>query len=347
MILVTGATGMLGNCVVRELIDRGESVRVLCRPSTSRAAIEGLQVEVHAGDLSSDSIVASAVAGCSAVVHSAALIHIGWQKLAESREVNVAGTQRIIAACRQSGAKLVHVSTVDTLLAANSIDRPINEQDPRPQSFAEAQPTVDASQSQWVAIGKPKLPCAYVISKFEAEQSVRAAAAAGVHAIIVHPGFMLGPFDWKPSSGRMMLEIRKPPLLIAPRGGCSVCDARDVAAAIVNAIDRGQVGESYILAGENLTYQHLWQTMLAEMGLQRKVLVGGPMVVAVGKAIDAANRLCGFREGDVNGAIIGMGNMKHYYDSTRAERELAYLRRPLAETMHDAWEWLRAHHGTP
>lgn len=85
MILVTGAARNVGQLYCPRVNQPGRrGALVLCRTSTSRAAIEGLQVEVHAGDLSSDPIVERAVAGCSAVVHSAAFIHIGWQKLAES-----------------------------------------------------------------------------------------------------------------------------------------------------------------------------------------------------------------------------------------------------------------------
>lgn len=335
MILVTGATGLLGNCIVRELLSRGEKVRVLCRTNTSLEAIEGLKVEIHRGDLSNDAILGQAVAGCSAVIHSAAMIHIGWQNLAASREVNVEGTRRLIRACQLHSAKLIHISTVDTLLSALDVSQPISETSPRPVDSKAAE-----AKYTWLAYGVPKVPCAYVVSKQEAEQEVRRACEQGLQAVIIHPGFMLGPYDWKPSSGRMMQQIRIAPLLVAPAGGCSVCDARDVAQATVNAVTMGQSGESYILAGENITYQHLWQAMLDVMEVRRRVLVGGRPIVWIGKLIDGANRWLGLRERDINGAIIAMGHLLHYYDSHRSERELNYHRRPLDETLRDAWQWL-------
>ncbi len=333
MILVTGATGLLGNCIVRELLSRGELVRVLCRQKTSRKAIEDLNVEVIDGDLSKADVIDRAVSGCSTVVHAAAMIHIGWQQLEQSREVNVEGTRRIVAACLKHNAKLVHVSTVDTMLAAHGIDRPITEADPRP---------ANTEAATYSAIGKSKVPCAYVISKTEAEQVVRDAVPAGLHAAVVHPGFMLGPYDWKPSSGRMMREISKAPVLFSPAGGCSVCDARDVAAATANAIHLGKPGQSYILAGDNLTYQQLWQQMLVAIGKPRRVRVARQQFFRrVGKVIDTANRTLGLKERDLNGAMLNMGNLFHFYDSSRAVRELNYQRRPLETTMHDAWEWLK------
>ena len=334
MILVTGATGLLGNCIVRELLSRNESVRVLCRKGTSRKAIEDLQVDIHDGDLSNADVIDQAVRGCTAVIHSAAMIHIGWQQIAESREVNVEGTRRIVQACRKHHAKLVHVSTVDTMLAASSVDQPITEAEPRPSSFV--------SSNQQPGRGRFKLPCAYVTSKTEAEQVVRDAVADGLQGTVIHPGFMLGPYDWKPSSGRMMREISKAPILLAPSGGCSVCDARDVAAATVNAIELGQSGKSYILAGDNLTYQQLWQKMLAAMGKRKTVRVASRQFLErVGKTIDFANRTLHLKERDLNGAMIGMGNLLHFYDSSLAVRELRYQRRPLESTLQDAWEWLK------
>jgi len=332
MILVTGATGLLGNCIVRELLHRGEAVRVLCRQNTRRTAVEDLPVELHDGDLSSAAVIDRAVHGCSAVIHAAAMIHIGWQNLEPSRAVNVEGTRRIVQACNRNGAKLVHVSTVDTLFAATGLERPITEADPRPTDGP-------------CKIGVSKLACSYVISKQEAEYLVREAAADGLHAVIVHPGFMLGPYDWKPSSGRMLLRVRQAPVLVAPCGGCSACDARGVAAAAINAIAQGKSGESYILAGENLTYQQLWQQMLAEFGIRRSVYVARRRFLQrVGRTIDLANRTLHLTERDVNGASIGMGNLYHYYDSSRAERELNYQRRPLATTIRDAWQWLKQYH---
>jgi dihydroflavonol-4-reductase len=262
------------------------------------------------------------------------MIHIGWKFLQESREVNVEGTRRITAACIQHKAKLVHISTVDTMFAATGANRPINEADPRP-AFDPAK--VNFPQ------GVAKMACSYVISKTEAEQVVRDATANGLHATIVHPGFMLGPYDWKPSSGRMMLQISKAPILLAPSGGCSVCDARDVAAATVNAIERGANGQSYILAGDNVTYQQLWQLMLSEFGKVRTVRVAGrKFLEGVGRVIDATNRGLQLTERDLNGAMIGMGNLFHFYDSTKATQTLNYQRRPIETTLHDAWAWLSA-----
>jgi dihydroflavonol-4-reductase len=321
MIFVTGGTGLVGNCVIRELVCRGLPVRALCRKGTPRKCFDGLSIEIIEGDLNDTAVLRNAIAGCTAVIHSAALIHIGWKRLEESRNANVVGTQNIVAACIEHGARLIYVSTVDTLPAAISMDSPIDE-----------------SGSGGVA----KTPCTYVISKREAEQVVgKAVQDQKLDAVVIHPGFMLAPFDWKPSSGRMMLEVTKAPVALAPSGGCSFCDARDVAHGIVNAIDQGNAGDSYILGGVNLTYQDLWTRMLRTAGKNRRVHTARPFLNVVARLFNALGPLIPIREGDINGAAIEMGQLFHYYSSAKAERELGYTRRPIDETLSEAWEWLQ------
>jgi dihydroflavonol-4-reductase len=271
--------------------------------------------------LNNTQVLQQSIAGCAAVIHAAALIHIGWTRLDESRQVNVDGTRNVVAACLEHHARLVYVSTVDTLPAATSAESPIDE----------------ASTN-----GVPKTPCSYVISKCEAENVVRDAVVhQGLDAVIVHPGFMLAPFDWKPSSGRMMLQVNQTPFAFAPSGGCSLCDTRDVAHAIVNAIERGQTGQSYILAGENISYRDLWIRMMKIAGRSPRVRCFPHLLNFVAKVLNRFNPLLPFRENDINGAAIAMGQLYHYYNSAKAERELGYTRRPISETLADAWDWLK------
>lgn len=320
MIFVTGGTGLLGNCIIRELCRREIRVRALCRPQTPRTAFEELDVEIVQGDLEQPEVLDSAIADCQAVIHAAAMIHIGWKRLSEARRVNVEGTGHIVQACLRAKARLVYVSTVDTLPAAVDAQHPI------------------AEGASVTGIAKPR--CNYVVSKSEAEALVVNACLQGLDATIIHPGFMLGPYDWKPSSGRMMLEVHRAPIVAAPPGGCSICDARDVAAAIADAVSLARSGEHYILAGENQSYVELWRHMLDTTGRRRRVIPLGKRIRWIGSGIDLFNRTGLVREGDVNGASIQMGSLFHYYDSSKAERELKYSRRPLDQTLKTAWEWL-------
>ena len=321
---MTGGTGLLGNCIVRELCERKLPVRVLCRQAEIPESLAGLPVEIVKGDLDASNLSESVI-GCDVVIHSAAYIHIGWQKLEQSRQINVEGTQRIIDACSKANAKLLHISTVDTLPAARRIDAPITE-------------LGKCSDGQE---GVPKVECSYVISKREAEGRVDEATRKGeIESVILKPGFMLGRYDWKPSSGRMMLEVSKAPIVVAPPGGCSVCDARDVAKGVVNAFDAPS-GQKYILAGENMTYQSFWQQILRTVGSSKKAFKLGPFARHTSVVLDWFNNIAKRPEGDMNGASVKMGYLGHYYDSSKSVAELGYVRRPLPETLDDAWHWLK------
>jgi len=318
--LVTGATGLVGNNVVRELLHRGLEVRVLVRQPHDPRPLEGLQVERFSGDVRDVEAVRAACRGVSHVVHSAARVHIGWTEWDEQRAINVDGTRHVAQAARAEGCKLIHVSSVDAL-GVSSRERPADEDAPH----------------------DGKIPCSYVITKREAEAAVADEIARGLEAVLINPGFMLGPWDWKPSSGRMLLAVAQRFTLIAPVGGCSVCDVRDVASAIVNACDVASPGRRYILGGANISYYELWQRLAKVTGGRSPRLRTGPLIrLLAGRSGDLAAWLTG-REGDVNSAAVAMSSLFHYYDSSRAHNELNYHNRDLTTTIEDAWQWFREH----
>ena len=155
---------------------------------------------------------------------------------------------------------------------------------------------------------------------------------------------MLGPWDWKPSSGRMMMALSKGWKAIAPSGGCSVCDVRDVAAATIAALGKDVLsGREFILGGENMTYLQLWADMARRFGRRAPVMRAGPIQRWVAAtAGDLMGRI--FDEPEFNSAAVKMSAQYHWYDSSRAERELDYQARSVQQTLDDAAEWVRAKH---
>ncbi len=320
--LVTGATGLVGNNVVRLLVDRGVPVRVLSRPGSPQAdrAFAGLPVERVEAPLDDEAALDRAVAGTSVVVHSAAVVHIGWKRLDEMRAVNVEGARRVAAAARRAGARMVHVSAIDAL-GRNADGRLTDEETP---------------PGGWVE-------CSYVITKREAEAAVQAEIDRGLDAVIVNPVYMLGPWDWKPSSGRMLLEVATGLGLLAPGGSNDFVDVRDVAAGILAAIDRGRTGRRYILGGHRRTYLEAWRTFARAAGVWPPLgTVPRPLVRLIGRGGDLWGAIIG-REPDVNSAAVEMSLLHHVSSCRRAEEELGYTYRPLEETVAEAWDWFVAH----
>ncbi|TWU59832.1 dTDP-glucose 4,6-dehydratase [Rubripirellula tenax] len=329
-IFLTGATGLLGNTIVRHLaVHRpGDVIHALVRRPPEPKIFEGMDVqfvEADLGDAATYPAIAEAIQHCDVVIHAAALIHIGWKRLNASMQVNRDGTAAIVDACLAHEKPLVHVGTVDTLALGNR-SAPANEDTP-----------LDANGE--------KTQCSYVVSKRAGVDVVMAGVRRGLRAVIVHPGFMLGPWDWKPSSGRMIVEVARTWRPLAPSGGCSICDPRDVAAGTIEAMDgivEGRIdsGRQYILAGENWTYFELWREIAARTGAGKPVMPAGPGQRWIGSIVAGAMQKWSEKEGDFNTASLELSSQIHWYDSTRAHDELGYRIRDPHKSLDDAVDWI-------
>jgi dihydroflavonol-4-reductase len=192
-----------------------------------------------------------------------------------------------------------------------------------------------------------QVPCPYMLTKRESEEVVREHVATGLDAVIVNPGLMFGPWDWKPSSGRLVLELSRRFVPFAPRGGCSVCDVRDVAQGILAAIEQGKSGRNYLLTGQNLLYFEIWKIIAEVAGRRAPWFRLGPVGPWIaGHLGDGIARLTG-REPDLNSAAIRIARQFHYYSCRRAEEELGYRYRPARESIQASWDWFRDHGYVP
>ncbi len=314
--LVTGATGLVGNNVVRTLLDRGQAVRVLVRESSDPRPLEGLQAEVVCGDVRDVDSVRRACEGADVVIHAAGYVRIGWREPDLYRAINVDGTRHVAEAARVAGARMIHVSSVDTL-GPGSPDVPASEESPPGKS----------------------VDCPYVVTKREAERVLFEQIEQGLDAVIVNPGSMLGPWDWKPSSGRVLLEVARGWARLAPIGGINYCDVRDVAETILSAVERGATGRRYILGGENLTYLELFRLLAEVSGVRAPWGRAGPIVrIVAGRIGDLVGYMTG-NEPVVNSAATAMSCLPKYFTSARAQAELGYRPRPVRQAAEAAWKW--------
>ena len=316
-ILLTGATGFLGNNLLRALLRDGHEVSVLVRHSSDPRPTDGLDVEKVFANLDDPATLGLVANEADLVIHSAAMIQIGWSKLEASLRVNVESTRVLAEVARRKQIRMIHVSTVDTL-APGTIDRPATEEDREPRKPA----------------------CSYVVSKTQAEEAFLEEVDKGLDGVIVNPGFMIGPFDWKPSSGEMMMAVAKQSPPFAPAGGCSAADVRDVAEGIVSAIQHARTGERYILGGENVTYFDLWTRMAKVVGSRSpKMKLPNWLAGVAGKFGDVAAKFG--KEPQVNSAATTMGQMFHFYSSDKAKSELGYQIGSIDIALEDAWNWFQ------
>ncbi len=319
--LVTGGTGLLGNNLVRKLVERGEQVRVLSRTATTSESLENLDVERVDCDICDDDGLAEAMNGVEAVYHCAASVRIGWTGGEEFERVNVLGSECVARAAMRQHARMLHVSTASAL-GVGWWDRPANEEDSNP----------DITE------------CPYVTSKRKsAEKIEELVELENADIVIVLPGFMLGPWDWKPSSGEMLLDVAAGKLGATPTGGISLCDVRDVADGAICAMEQGVAGRQYIMAGHNMRYREAWDMFAALTNRHAPRFLLGPVARFIGAVGSDFVTWARGREPLANSAAINFSALPQFYSSDRAVAELGYSIRRAEKTVEDAWDWFVAH----
>jgi dihydroflavonol-4-reductase len=325
---VTGATGLLGSNLVRALVAAGYEVRALARSvDKARRQLGDVRVEVVAGDLGDVDAFADALRGVDVLFHTAAYFRDGykggrhWDAM---RRINVDGTRALVSAAYARGVRrVVHTSSV-AVVRETAPGRAIDETMARP---AETEPDD------------------YYRSKILSDRVVDELLAThpDLWACFVLPGFMNGPGDAGPTSaGQFVMDFvarRLPGVLDT---SFSYVDARDVAAAMVAAAERGRRGERYLVAGRTLHVREAMAELEAVTGVRapRRAL---PIFVIA--AIALLNELWARLSGRpvllswAGYRAIRREGTKMRFDSTKAERELGVAFRPIRATLADAVDW--------
>jgi dihydroflavonol-4-reductase len=320
MNLVTGATGHIGNVIVRQLLERGESVRALVRPGKTPLALRGLDVELVPGDLLDPDSLREAVKGVDTVYHLAAKISLLPGPDPETVRVNQEGTLNLLAALHPWGnRRLVYASSIYAL-----------RKPPEGVSFDETQPfDPDACRG------------AYDCSKARASLAVQQAVAKGLDAVIVCPTAVTGPYDFQDSeAGRAIRLYMRPGLKFIVDGAYDFVDVRDAAQGFIAAAERGRRGETYILSGDRLTVSEVAQAVWEAAGcLNPSIQV--PLWLAYFAAdlmpfyIELTGAKPFFTRYSLD-AIRSNSNISH----AKAGRELGFNPRPARLAVQDAVCWL-------
>ncbi|MCC7355653.1 MAG: SDR family oxidoreductase [Anaerolineae bacterium] len=320
-ILVIGATGLLGGNLTRQLVEQGEEVRVLARPRQRRkpSAIDGLPVEVVAGDVTDLESVRRALYACRHVYHAAGLLGMGSGEWAQYRRTNVEGTANVCRAAMEAGVeRLVYTSTASAV--GWSVDgNPVDE-------------TAPWNFDRW--------PVPYIVTKREAEVLVIELVSRGLPAVVVNPTYCFGPWDAKPSTGTLLRVAATGLLAAVPGGGANFVDVRDVARGHILAMARGRVGERYILGGENLSWMEFFR-LAAQLLRVRPPRFVFPRWLGVlgGYWADLLARLGMPMPISANG--MRTFYVRHFVSSEKAKRELGYRPSSARTAIADAITWMR------
>jgi dihydroflavonol-4-reductase len=317
--LVTGATGFIGSHVVRQLLSRGDRVRILARNSSRKSNVEAFGCEIAIGDLKDLTSLLRCVQGCRRIYHVAADYRLWAKNPQDIYNNNVGGTRNLLSACCEARVeKVVYTSTVGTIgmrrdgLPADE-DSPVKLDD---------------------MIGH------YKRSKFMAEQVAHEFAASGLPVVIVNPTTPVGRGDIKPTpTGRIIQEFIKGRMPAYVDTGLNLVD---VARGHLLAETNGRVGERYILGGENWSLEEILDALARICG-KRTPRFPIPWTLAL---------VAGYIDNFVMGSILRrepfipldgvlMARYKMYISSEKARRDLGFNPQPAEKALHEAVEYFR------
>lgn len=320
-VAVTGASGHIGGVLVRELLARGDEVSVLIQHED--AALAGLSVERHFGDIRDRSALRRAFAGAEIIFHLAARVSIIYADARETHSVNVEGPRAVCDIALEVGARrLVHFSSIHAF-----DDRPhhvpVDERRPPPRGLC--------------------FP-PYDRSKAAGARAVLDAVERGLDAVIVNPTGVIGPFDFRPSPmGQVLLDLYHGRLLGTIEGGFDWVDVRDVVKSALAAAERGRTGEMYLLPGRWVSVRETARIASSITG--RPVpRFHTPMLLARALApfAELGSVLLGRKPSFTVASVRALRANRHI-SGQKAIDELGHSARPYRDSLADAYSWFSSH----
>jgi dihydroflavonol-4-reductase len=316
---VTGAGGFLGGALVRTLLARGHSVRA-CLNRTTRG-VDGLPVERARAPLEDPRALRRAFDGIELVFHAAGRVSLlGGERALQA--ANVDGTRQVVEACRAAGVRrLLHVSSIETLLPSRPLGQPVDEAAPPPPE---------------------EVRNVYGRSKARAERVVLESVAAGLDAVLVNPTAMVGPEDHGLSaSGRLVRDLALGRVPALTPGGFDWVDVRSVAAGCLAAAERGRRGERYLLGGELVRLTELARWVTEETGQRAPRLVLPGWLARLAACLTPIYYGVSGGEPRFTRMSVDLVLAEHTCEHRKAEAELGYRPGSTRQAVVDTVRWLR------
>jgi dihydroflavonol-4-reductase len=324
-ILVTGGTGFLGSHFMNELCKRVDAANIRVLNLVNNAALENLGVEVMVGSVTCRPDVERAMDGVTHVYHLAGYVSRRPEDAHLMFTVHVDGTRLVCEAAVQAGVKrIVMSSTSGTIAISERDDEWPDENSPPPLSLI----------ARW----------GYYSSKYYQEATARRFCGDKVELVMVNPALLLGPGDERIGSTREVVSFLSGDVRVVPPGGINFVDARDVAAIIPVAMEKGRPGERYLLGGHNMTFAQYFDRMerLSKEYSPRIKLPGNwPWLAARAQA--AVFKALG-RAAPIEPAAADQAKYFWYFDCVKAREELGWSPREASDTIYDTIEYVREYH---
>lgn len=317
-VLVTGANGMLATHIIQQLLEEGYEVRGMLRDPEKFQLGKQPALELVKGDVLDREAVGFAVRGMDHIIHAAAITSPGLLTYEPYRKVNVEGTLNLLkAASGHELKKFIYVGSANAMGHGDE-HHPGNESTPVKVPFSKSM---------------------YAQSKLEA-QKVAFSFCDKMEVIAVNPTFMLGSYDAKPGSGRIVLMAFSKNLLFYPPGGKNFVNTKDVAKGTLAALEKGKNGEAYLLAGENMSYHEFFRLLdkkkqkhTSFVKIPKFLLMGAGYLALIPRTLQISTEVS-----PVNMKIL---TVKNYYDNSKARTELGVNFRSIEEGVEEAIRWFR------
>jgi len=319
-VVVTGATGHLGNVLTRELLRRGKRVRALVEPGDDGRPLAGLAVEIVRGDVTRAETLADAFSGADLVFHLAGVVSISSLDVDRVRTVNVEGTRNVVEAVRRDGVRrLVYTSSI--------------------HAFTEPPP--GGVLTETAGYDPALAPGDYGKAKAQASQIVLEAVKGGLDAVIVNPVAVLGPLDFRLSEmGELIRMFAGSGVPAGVDGRYDFVDVRDVAAGHVLAAEKGRVGESYLLSGERMTVREVMRILAEEDGTKPpRVFLPHPVAAAIAAFAPIFEKVTG-RRALLTPYSVHTISIDFEIRARKAREELGFEPMPVEQSLRDAWRWM-------
>lgn len=322
--LVTGATGFIGASVIRRLLEHGYDVRVLARKGSDLGNLQGLKVETVFGDLQMPDTLRQALSGCRHLYHVAAHYALWARDPRIFYDVNVIGTRNLLQAAMESGVeRIVYTSTIGAV----------------------GLPVKGGAGTEDTPVSLNQMVGHYKRSKYMAEQEVLKFARQGLPVVIVNPSAPVGARDIKPTpTGKVIVDFMKRRMWAYIETGMNLIDVDDVAEGHVQAMERGRVGERYVLGNRNVSLYEVFSLLsdvtnipAPRIKLPRASIL--PLAYANQWVADYVTR----RPPMIPLEGVKMAKYIMHYDSSKAIRELGLPQTPIKVALEKAVRWFRDH----
>jgi dihydroflavonol-4-reductase len=324
--LITGSTGFIGSQLCRELLAAGYQVRAFHRPTSSLTLLQGLDVDHALGDITQPATLATAMKGIDVVFHTASKVDY-WRGEGGLYPVTVGGTCNVLQAALEAKVHRVVYTSSAAALGITGYAPPNN-----------LPPLLMNETHVW---NLPPRSWRYGHAKYLAEMEVQKAVARGLDCVIVNPTMVLGPGDINRISGEIIVQAVRGLVRFWTSGGLNAIHIDDVVRGHILALERGQMGERYILGGENQTFIDFFQTVTKIVGARPPQFFIPAWLLR--PAAGPLDLLCHVFPLPFNGNILRFSGHFLYYDTNKAQQELGLIElRSVRTALQDTYDWYRA-----